>query len=91
MELHLSRKLQERRIFPAIDIERSSTRREELLLVPDITPRVWLMRRMVDQMITAPPHGVGLDSSSATESILQRLSKTADNQEFLETLNEATL
>lgn len=91
MELHLSRKLQERRIFPAIDIERSSTRREELLLGPDITPRVWLMRRMVDQMITPPPHGAGLDSSSATEAILQRLSKTADNMEFLETLNEATL
>jgi len=91
MELHLSRKLQERRIFPAIDIERSSTRREELLLGPDITPRVWLMRRMVDQMITAPPLGAGLDSSSATEAILQRLAKTADNQEFLETLNEANL
>ena len=91
MELHLSRKLQERRIFPAIDIERSSTRREELLLGPDITPRVWLMRRMVDQMITAPPHGAGLDSASATESILQRLAKTADNQEFLETLHEAKL
>lgn len=91
MELHLSRKLQERRIFPAIDIERSSTRREELLLGPDITPRVWLMRRMVDQMTTSPPHGAGLDSSSATEAILQRLSKTDDNMEFLETLNEANL
>jgi transcription termination factor Rho len=91
MELHLSRKLQERRIFPAIDIERSSTRREELLLGPDITPRVWLMRRMVDQMVTSPPHGAGLDSASATESILRRLSKTADNQEFLETLNETNL
>ena len=42
MELHLRRKLPERRIFPAFDIERSSTRREELLLGPDITPRVWL-------------------------------------------------
>ncbi len=91
MELHLSRKLQERRVFPAIDFERSSTRREELLLGPDITPRVWLMRRMFDQMITAPPHGAGLDSATATEAILQRLAKTADNQEFLETLHEANL
>jgi transcription termination factor Rho len=89
MELHLSRKLQERRVFPAIDIERSSTRREELLLGPDITPRVWLMRRMFDQMITQPPFGAGLDPTTATEAILQRLSKTANNQEFLETLNEA--
>jgi transcription termination factor Rho len=89
MELHLSRKLQERRIFPAIDIERSSTRREELLLGPDITPRVWLMRRMFDQMITPPPHGAGLDATTATEAILQRLARTANNQEFLETLHEA--
>ena len=88
MELHLSRRLQERRIFPAIDIERSSTRREELLLGPDLTPRVWLMRRMYDQMVTPPPHGAGLDASAATEAILQRLSRTKDNQEFLETLTE---
>jgi transcription termination factor Rho len=88
MELHLSRRLQERRVYPAIDIERSSTRREELLLGPDITPRVWLMRRMYDQMVTAPPHGAGLDSSTATEAILQRLQRTANNQEFLETLTD---
>ncbi|HEX6304048.1 MAG TPA: transcription termination factor Rho [Anaerolineales bacterium] len=89
MELHLSRKLQERRVFPAIDIERSSTRREELLLGPDITQRVWLMRRMVDQMITAPPHGAGMDPATATEAILQRLSRRENNMEFLETLHEA--
>ncbi len=88
MELHLSRRLQERRIFPAIDIERSSTRREELLLGPDVTPRVWLMRRMYDQMVAPPPHGAGLDSTTATEAILQRLARTANNQEFLETLTE---
>jgi transcription termination factor Rho len=46
---------------------------------------------MVDQMVTSPPHGAGLDSASATEAILQRLAKTADNQEFLETLTEANL
>jgi transcription termination factor Rho len=46
---------------------------------------------MVDQMVTAPPHGAGLDSASATESILQRLAKTADNMEFLETLHETNL
>jgi transcription termination factor Rho len=88
MELHLSRRLQERRIFPAIDIERSSTRREELLLGPDITQRVWLMRRMYDQMVTQPPHGAGLDATNATEAILQRLARTNDNMEFLETLTE---
>jgi transcription termination factor Rho len=88
MELHLSRRLQERRVFPAIDIERSSTRREELLLGPDITPRVWLMRRMYDQLISSPPHGAGLDTATGTEAILQRLARTSNNQEFLETLTE---
>jgi len=88
MELHLSRELQERRIFPAIDISRSSTRREELLLGPDITPRVWLMRRMYDQMIQSPPHGAGMDQGTATEAILQRFKNTKDNQEFLLSLNE---
>ncbi len=88
MELHLSRELQERRIFPAIDIARSSTRREEILLGPDLTPRVWLMRRMYDQMIASPPHGAGMDPGAATEAILDRLRNTKDNQEFLMTLNE---
>ncbi|HID85343.1 MAG TPA: transcription termination factor Rho [Anaerolineales bacterium] len=88
MELHLSRKLQERRIFPAIDIERSGTRREELLLGPDITQRVWLMRRMYQQMITPPPNGAGMDMATATEAILNRLIKTRNNMEFLETLTE---
>ena len=91
MELLLSRKLQERRIFPAFDIERSSTRREELLLGPDITPRVWLMRRMVGQMITPPPGGAGLDITTATEAILQRLQQTNDNMEFLESLAKDNL
>jgi len=88
MELHLSRKLQERRTFPAIDIERSSTRREDLLLGPDMLQRAWLMRRMYIQMTTPPPGGAGLDPAVATEAILQRMAKTKDNQEFLETLTE---
>ena len=89
MELHLSRRLQERRVFPAIDIERSSTRREELLLGPDITPRVWLMRRMYDQMVQSPPHGAGMEFATATEAILQQLAKTDNNMDFLETLSES--
>jgi transcription termination factor Rho len=89
MELHLSRKLQERRIYPAIDIDRSSTRREELLLGPDITPRVWLMRRMYSQMVGSPPNGAGMDQTNATEAILSQIEKTADNNEFLETLTDS--
>jgi len=88
MELHLSRKLQERRIFPAIDIERSSTRREEVLLGPDVLQRVWLMRRMFIQMISPPPQGAGMDPAVGTEAILTRMQRTKNNQEFLETLTE---
>jgi transcription termination factor Rho len=88
MELHLSRKLQERRVFPAVDIERSSTRREDLLLGPDILPRVWTMRRMYSQMTSNPPQGAGMDSTVATEALITRISKTKNNIDFLETLNE---
>ena len=88
MELHLSRRLQERRIFPAFDIDRSSTRREELLLGPDITQRVWLMRRMYSQMLAPPPNGAGLDMGMATEALINRISHTENNLEFIETLTE---
>lgn len=88
MELHLSRRLQERRIYPAIDIERSSTRREELLLGPDMLQRVWLMRRMYLQMISSPPQGAGMDPAVGTEAILQRLARSKNNMEFLENLTE---
>ncbi len=86
MELHLSRRLQERRIFPAVDIERSSTRREEKLLPPLILQRVWLMRRMYAQMVSPPPGGAGMDQTVATESILRQLEKSKNNLEFLENL-----
>jgi transcription termination factor Rho len=86
MELHLSRKLQERRIFPAFDIDRSSTRREELLLGPDITPRVYLMRRMFSHMVQAPPNGAGMDPTAASEAIIKRFAQSENNLEFLETL-----
>jgi transcription termination factor Rho len=88
MELHLSRKLQERRIFPAIDIDRSSTRREELLLGPDITQRVWLLRRMYSQMVSDPPSGAGMTQTQATEAILNDMRVTENNQVFLDSLNK---
>jgi transcription termination factor Rho len=86
MELHLSRRLQERRIFPAFDIEKSSTRREELLLGPDILQRVWTMRRMVSQMMADPPNGAGMGLVGATEALVNRIRQTDTNEEFLETL-----
>lgn len=86
MELHLSRKLQERRIFPAFDIERSGTRREELLLDPDTLSKVWTMRRMISLMTAPPPNGAGMDLAAATEALLQRMRRTKSNAEFLSTL-----
>ncbi|MEK6222798.1 MAG: transcription termination factor Rho, partial [Chloroflexota bacterium] len=88
MELHLSRKLQERRIYPAIDIDRSSTRREELLLGPDLTPLVWLMRRMYQQMMGDPPNGAGMGQSNASEAILKQLGQADNNLDFLESLKK---
>ncbi|HXZ30346.1 MAG TPA: transcription termination factor Rho [Dehalococcoidia bacterium] len=81
MELHLDRKLSERRIFPAIDIQRSGTRREELLLDENALRQVWVVRRMaslVNANSTSP--------TEATERVLDRLSKTSNNAEFLATL-----
>jgi len=86
MELHLNRTLQERRIFPAFNIERSSTRREELLLGPDVLQRVWLMRRMVAHLEEDPPNGEGMGIVGATEQLLQQLRRTDSNEEFLSML-----
>jgi transcription termination factor Rho len=88
MELHLNRRLQERRIFPAFDVERSSTRREELLLEPDVLSKVWLMRRMLGQMMASPPGGAGMDMTNAMEALLARLSRTKTNAELLASLRD---
>ncbi len=88
MELHLNRRLQERRIFPAFDIERSSTRREELLLEPDTLNRVWLMRRMLGQMMAQPPGGAGMDITNAMEALIARVSRTKTNVELLASLRD---
>jgi len=88
MELHLSRRLQEGRIFPAFGIERSSTRREELLLSRDELQRVYLMRRMLSQLMVPPPNGAGYEIGAATEALLKRMRRTDNNYEFLETLTK---
>ena len=80
MELHLDRKLADRRFFPAVDIVRSGTRREELLYNEDTMQRVFLLRRMVTLIS-------GDGSTSATERILEHLTNWTTNQEFLENLN----
>lgn len=82
MELHLSRKLQERRVFPAFDIEQSSTRREELLLGPDVLQRVYTLRRMWGHLAEDPDIG----PAGATEQLLNQLRQTDNNEDFLNAL-----
>ena len=77
MELHLVRSLAERRVYPAIDIQRSGTRQEELLYDKKDYPKIITMRKMVDM----------LGADERTEIILERLSKTKSNEEFLKTLS----
>ncbi len=82
MELHLNRKLQERRIFPAFDIEQSSTRREELLLGPDVLQRVYTLRRMWAYLSEDQEIGpVG-----ATEQLLNYFRQYETNEAFLNSL-----
>jgi len=85
MELHLDRRLSERRIFPAMDIQRSGTRREELLLDENTLKQVWLLRRMVAMVASD-----SINFAEATERVLERLRKTKSNAEFLATLTKET-
>ena len=85
MELHLDRRLAERRIFPAMDIQRSSTRREELLLGEKTVKQVWLLRRMVSMIANN-----SANFAETTERVLERLSKTKTNAEFLANLGKET-
>jgi transcription termination factor Rho len=78
MELHLSRSLAERRIFPAIDIQRSGTRQEQLLYAKTDYPKIATMRKMID--ILSP--------EERSEVFLDRLLKAASNAEFLKNLGK---
>ncbi len=73
MELHLDRKLAERRIWPAIDIKRSSTRKEELLLSADEIECTWALRRFL----------AGMENTDATERLIDQLRKSKNNKEFM--------
>lgn len=73
MELHLDRKLVDKRVFPAIDINRSGTRKEELLMEPEELNRVWVLRKVLNP----------LSSVEAMELLIDKLSKTKTNKDFL--------
>jgi transcription termination factor Rho len=79
MELHLSRYLQEQRVFPAIDIEKSGTRHEELLMTPDTLKKIVTLRHMLSLLG---------DVNERTVTLISRLLKSQNNKEFLETLNK---
>jgi len=78
MELHLTRRLAERRIFPAIDIQRSGTRQEQLLYDQDVYSKILVMRRMIDM----------LGEQERTDLFLSQLSRTKSNADFLKTLGK---
>jgi transcription termination factor Rho len=84
MEVHLDRNLAQRRIYPAIDIELSGTRREELLMEEKTLQKVWLLRRMVS-MISSDSN----KTAEATERVLERLRKSKTNVEFLNNLSRS--
>ncbi len=82
MEVHLDRKMAERRTFPALDIYKSGTRREELLLSEDTLKKVWLLRRMIT-MIESDSSNNSNSSGEAMEKVMDRMRKTKNNEEFL--------
>ena len=83
-EIHLDRRLAEKRTYPAIDIYRSGTRRDELLLSEDAMKQVMLLRRMISMITTTG----GMDATDATERVLERLAKAKTNIEFLDNLSK---
>ena len=78
LEIHLDRRLMDKRIFPAMDVNRSGTRKEELLLPREVLNRVWVLRRLLSQLNTV----------EAMEFLMDKIKGTKDNQEFLESMNQ---
>ena len=81
MELNLTRKLAESRVFPAVDIKRSGTRHEELLLSPDEMRKIWMLRRVSS----------ALNTGDITEMILGKMAQTRTNEEFLQSVTKEQL
>jgi transcription termination factor Rho len=76
MEIHLDRKIAEKRIFPAVNINRSGTRREERLTAPDELQKIWILRKLLHPM----------DEIAAIEFLLERLKATKNNAEFFDSM-----
>ncbi|HSB04800.1 MAG TPA: transcription termination factor Rho, partial [Thermodesulfobacteriota bacterium] len=78
MEIHLDRRLVDRRVFPSIDIQRSGTRKEELLLDRNDINRIWLLRKVLQPMNTV----------ESVEFLLEKMQATKSNREFLDSMNQ---
>mgnify|MGYP003318668980 FL=1 len=78
MEVHLDRRIAEKRIYPAININRSGTRREELLTTPDELQKIWILRKVLHSM----------DELDAMEFMLNKLQATKTNSEFFESMKK---
>ena len=76
MEIHLDRRMAEKRVYPSINVNRSGTRREELLLKPDVLQKVWILRKLL----------YGLDDLEATEFLLDKVKATKNNNEFFDAM-----
>jgi transcription termination factor Rho len=76
MEIHLDRRMAEKRVYPSINVNRSGTRREELLLKPDVLQKVWILRKLL----------YGLDDLEATEFLLDKVRATKNNNEFFDAM-----
>ncbi|MET4568976.1 transcription termination factor Rho [Rhodanobacter soli] len=76
MEVHLSRRISEKRVYPAIDINRSGTRREDLLIDPDMLAKIWILRKLLHPM----------DELSAMEFMLDKMKNTKSNDEFFNSM-----
>ncbi|WP_425543113.1 transcription termination factor Rho [Rhodanobacter soli] len=76
MEVHLSRRISEKRVYPAIDINRSGTRREDLLIEPDMLAKIWILRKLLHPM----------DELSAMEFMLDKMKNTKSNDEFFNSM-----
>ena len=78
MEIHLDRRMAEKRIYPSLNVNRSGTRREELLIPPEILPKVWILRKLL----------FGMDELEATEFLLDKLRATKNNEEFFNSMKK---
>ena len=76
MELHLDRRLTEKRTYPSINVNRSGTRREELLLDPDVLQKTWILRKLLH----------GMDEMEAAEFLLDKIKQTKNNAEFFDSM-----